>query len=223
MTRIYLLAEGQTEETFVRELLGPHLARMDIFITPIVLSTSRGHKGGVTSYGKVRGQIVRLCKQDAESFVTTMIDLYALPSDFPGKSDSAYPSRGGGAKKSEFLEKRLENDIGQRNFIPYIAAHEFEACLFVDPSQFAEWTMSTEVVKGLKAVADDYGNPEDINEGPATAPSKRILALMPAYEKTFHGPLIAAGVGLESIRAACSHFDAWLSRLERLAVREEAR
>jgi len=28
MMRVYLLVEGQTEETFVRELLMPHFARM---------------------------------------------------------------------------------------------------------------------------------------------------------------------------------------------------
>lgn len=34
-----------------------------------------------------------------------------------------------------------------------------------------------------------------INDDPSTAPSKRILALMPGYEKPFHGPLIACDIG----------------------------
>jgi hypothetical protein len=45
MRRIYLLVEGQTEEAFVNELLTPHYAPMGLFLTPIVVSTSLGHRG----------------------------------------------------------------------------------------------------------------------------------------------------------------------------------
>jgi hypothetical protein len=48
--RLYLLVEGQTEETFVRELL---------FISPIIVRTSPGYKGGVTGYGKTKSQLKR--------------------------------------------------------------------------------------------------------------------------------------------------------------------
>ena len=41
------------------------------------------------SYAKVKPQIVRLCRQDAEAWVTTLFDLYALPTDFPGKAAPA--------------------------------------------------------------------------------------------------------------------------------------
>ncbi len=57
MTRIKLLVEGQTEEVFVRELLQPHYSRMGLYMTPIIVSTSPGYKGGMSSYAKVRPQI----------------------------------------------------------------------------------------------------------------------------------------------------------------------
>jgi hypothetical protein len=60
--------------------------------------------------------------------------------------------------------------------------------------------------------------PEDINDHPKTAPSKRIVAAMRGYQKTFHGPLIACEIGLSAIRQNCPHFDAWLQKLERLGA-----
>src|SRR5258708_7768822 len=62
MTRIYLLVEGQTEEAFVNELLVPHYARLDRFLTPIIVSTSPGYRGGVVSYAKIKPQIEKLCR-----------------------------------------------------------------------------------------------------------------------------------------------------------------
>lgn len=214
MSRAYLLVEGQTEETFVRELLQPHYARMGLYLTPIIVSTSPGHKGGVVSYAKVRPQIERLCKQDADAHVSTMFDLYALPSDFPGKSDLAWPRQGNGQQKASFIESHMAQDIGQENFIPNIMVHEYEALLFVQPERFSDWA-DKDVVTALTAVRQKVA-PEDINDDPRTAPSKRILAVMPGYQKPFHGPLLACDIGLDAMRADCPHFNEWLNRLEAL-------
>lgn len=216
MRRIYLLVEGQTEETFVRELLQPHYACKGLFLTPIIVSTSPGHKGGVLSYAKVRPQIERLCKQDAGARVSTMFDLYALPNDFPGKLDPAWPACGGGRQKAVFVEERMAHDIGRANFIPYIMVHEFEALLFTEPQHFAQWS-DDQTVKTLAAVRRD-AMPEDINDDPRTAPSKRIIGAMSDYQKPFHGPLIACDIGLDAMRADCPHFHCWLQKLESLAI-----
>ena len=217
MKRFLLLVEGQTEETFVRELLEPHYARIGLFMRPIIVRTSPGHKGGVTSYGKVRNQLIRLCRQDRGATVSTLMDLYALPGDFPGKADAAYPVQGSGRQKAEFIEMHLALDINEPNFVPNLMVHEFEAFLFADPERFAEWTDSKALVPALKAVAEAHPTPEDVNDNPHTAPSKRILALMPTFEKTFHGPLIASEIGLDALRRACPHFNAWVTRLEQFS------
>jgi hypothetical protein len=214
MSRIYLLVEGQTEEAFVGELLQPHYARMGLYLTPIIVSTSPSQKGGVVSYAKVRPQIERLCKQESDTHVSTLFDLYALPSDFPGKSDPAWPHQGTGDQKARWVESCLTRDIGRRNFIPNILVHEFEALLFVRPDAFAGWT-DEHAVESLAAARRNTA-PEDINDGANTAPSKRIRAAMPGYQKPVHGPLIACDIGLDAIRADCPHFDAWLRRLEAL-------
>lgn len=217
MTRVYLLVEGQTEDVFVRELLGPHYARTGLYLTPIIVSTSPGHKGGVLSYAKIKPQLLRLCKQDSSAYVTTMFDLYALPGDFPGKNLPSYPSLASGHQKAVFIESHLARDIAQTNFIANLMVHEFEALLFVQPQKFDEWTDDRSVVKKLIAVTQAHPSPEDINDSPLTAPSKRVLAAMSAYQKTVHGPLIACEIGLAPLRGACPHFHAWLQRLDALA------
>ena len=216
MTRLYLLVEGQTEEAFVRELLVPHYAPAGKYLTPIIVSTSPGHKGGVVRYAKIKPQILRLCKQDTGAYVSTLFDLYALPQDFPGKITAGYPAHGTGQQKADFIETRLAQDISQDNFIPNLMVHEFEALLFVQPDKFAEWTGDAKAVQLLHAYAQDYPTPEDINGDPLKAPSKRILSVMPTYQKTVHGPLIACDIGLDAMRAACPHFNAWLQALEAL-------
>lgn len=45
MKRIYLLVEGQTEEAFVNELLVDHYSGLGLYFTPIIVSTSPGHRG----------------------------------------------------------------------------------------------------------------------------------------------------------------------------------
>lgn len=216
MTRIYLLAEGQTEEVFVRELLVPHYARLGLYLTPIIVSTRPGYKGGVVRYEKIKPQIGRLCRQDEGAYVTTLFDLYALPQDFPGKTDAAYPVTGSGQQKAKFLESQLAQDIDQANFIPNLMVHEFEALLFVDTRKFAEWVDNYRIVISLGDQAQQYPTPEDINDSPQTAPSKRILRAMPGYQKTVHGPLIACEIGLDAMRGACPHFNEWLKKLEAL-------
>lgn len=218
MNRVYLLVEGQTEEPFVRELLAPHYTRMGLHLIPILVSTSPGHKGGLVSYVKVKPQIERLCKQDGAACVTTMFDLYALPNDFPGKNGSEWKHQRSGEHKAQLVEAELFLDIGQHNFIPYIQVHEFEALLFVEPRQFAKWTDNS-VVLQIETIAANR-RPEEINDKPATAPSRRILAAMPDYQKPFHGPLIACDTGLDAIRAACPHFGRWLDGLDALAQPE---
>ncbi|MBB4007220.1 DUF4276 family protein [Allorhizobium taibaishanense] len=216
MTRIYVLVEGQTEETFVSEILAPHYRQSGRYLTPIVVTTSPGHKGGVTRYGKVKPQIDRLCKQDAAAWVTTMFDLYALPADFPGKTDPAYKQFSNGADKADYLENRLSADIGRPRFVANLIVHEFEALLFSDIAPFATWTDDDTVLKPLRDLSASTP-PEEINDSPSTAPSKRILAAVPGYQKTFHGPVIASDIGLPTIRQKCPHFSSWLDKLEGLA------
>lgn len=217
MSRVYLLVEGQTEEAFVRELLQPHYGRVGLYLTPILVGTSPGHKGGVVRYARIKPQIERLCRQDAAAHVSTMFDLYALPKDFPGKSHPDYPASSSGGRKADFVEAALARDIQQRNFIANLLVHEYEALLFTQLDAFRTWTDDDKALLPLHAMCRGI-DPEDINDSPQGAPSKRILSALPSYQKTFHGPLIACEIGLDVIRAGCPHFDGWLRKLEALPL-----
>jgi Domain of unknown function (DUF4276) len=61
---------------------------------------------------------------------------------------------------------------------------------------------------------DSASSPEMVNDGTATAPSKRIIRAYPKYVKTFDGPLIIADIGLDLVRQRCPHADRWLANVE---------
>lgn len=218
MKRMLLLVEGQTEETFVRETLEPHFRRFGVSVRATLARTSPGHRGGVVSYGKIRRQLQRLCKTDSHALVSMMIDLYGLPNDFPGRQSANYPAQSSGAEKAGFLEQCMASDIDQRNFIPFLMVHEFEAILFTKPEQFNEWTEDSSVAAEIARVANQFSSPEDINDHPHSAPSKRIASIMPEYVKTAHGPIISEDIGLDTIRQSCPHLRKWLERLEHWAL-----
>ena len=171
----------------------------------------------------MRDDILRKIAQEqgkADVYFTTMIDLYAIDTNSPGFVE-AEKLRHLPEKRVEALEQAFAADIAYWRFIPYIQLHEYEAYLFSDPTQFRLYYPRHEhAIKNLLSVANAHA-PERINDGPTTAPSKRIIAQLPGYEraKTVVGPEVAELIGLEVIRSKCPHFAAWLTRLEQLGVK----
>ena len=102
-------------------------------------------------------------------------------------------------------------------FVPFVIMHEFEGLLFSDCAAFARGIGQLALEPSFQAIRDQFTTPEDINDSPNTAPSKRIINLMPEYDKPLYGNLAALEIGLDCIRQACPHFRNWLSKLEALA------
>lgn len=215
MTRIKVFVEGQTEETFVRDVLDPYFASQGIYLTAILAQTSPGHKGGIVSYAKIRHQIDKLCKDDSHCWITTLIDFYKFPKDAPGRQDESYSGLRDCYDKVNYLQERMATDIGRHNFVPFLMLHEFEAILFCQPEKMAEWLDDVPVGQ-LRQIADSFSSPEEINEGEQTAPSKRIVQHVPRYKKTAHGPIVAEDIGLDAIRVKCPHFNRWLEQIAAL-------
>jgi hypothetical protein len=232
MIRLNMIVEGQTEETFVRDVLGEHLASFGVYAYPRQVETGRKRiasagggkrvfRGGMTSYQKARGDILRWIKQEAHSpdvYVTTMFDLYALPDDFP-QFDEAM-SKATPQLRVAALEDALRADIGFQRFLPYIQLHEFEALVLADPSKIApqfEMEVSDRNVQALIELVQSIP-PEDVDDGEQTAPSKRIDRVFGGYrdDKSSVGPLIVQAIGLPQIRCKCPHFDGWVKQLEAL-------
>lgn len=224
MPRLYLFAEGQTERTFASTVLKPHLANFAVYLSSLLIAHAkkkgRVHRGGGCNYVPMKNDILRLLAQEKGDgvFFTTMIDLYAIHTDFPGLTE-AEKLRHMPYKRVEALEQAFAEDIGDDRFVPYIQLHEYEAYLFSDPARFGHfYCHHGRQIDALKAIADNHDSPELIDDGPHSAPSKRIIAELPDYKdaKSAVGPQVAELIGLDAIRSKCPHFAAWLSRLENL-------
>jgi hypothetical protein len=225
MIRLYLFAEGPTEQSFATEVLRPHLAGFNVILQSAILiaharKKGRVHRGGGRHYLPMKNDILRFLAQEKSPEVrfTTMIDLYAIHADFPGMAEASQVSHIP-YQRVELLEKAFAKDIGDSRFIPYLQLYEYEARLFSDPEKWALfYEGNRSKISALKAIADTVNSPELIDDGLHTAPSKRIIKLFPDYEgaKSVLGPLIAEEIGLTTIRDKCHHFNAWLSRLEQL-------
>ncbi|MCW0219964.1 MAG: DUF4276 family protein, partial [Prosthecobacter sp.] len=64
------------------------------------------------------------------------------------------------------------------------------------------------------AIRACFNTPEEINDSPLTAPSKRIEELVPGYEKPLLGALAILEIGLDTLRKECPNFCQWLEKLE---------
>ena len=84
-----------------------------------------------------------------------------------------------------------------------------------------EWIFkSIHLKENFLQIRNTFATPEEINDSPQTAPSKRIKSLIASYEKPLMGTLGALEIGLLKIRKECKLFDAWLSNLESIPPKE---
>ena len=231
MARLYIFAEGQTEQTYAGTVLKKHLAAFGVYVQgPVLVAHARKggviHRGGGRRYLPMKHDIERFLKQEKadDVFFTTMIDLYALPADFPGR-DEAEQLRNSPHDRVQELEKCFAADVNDPHghptrFIPHIQLHEYEAILFCRPSCFSSFFDDcSKQIEQLEIIAQDHESPELIDDGQHTAPSKRIQEHFPDYAgaKSVAGPRIAEEIGLQAVRGCCPHFHEWLILLESLS------
>jgi hypothetical protein len=179
--RALILVEGQTEERFVKDVLAPALWPHGLFIFPTILVTKRvksgpNFKGGVTNFAKFQNDARHLLNSSAGALVTTLLDYYGLPPDFPGMNTRP---NGPPRQRVSHVEQAIWQHFGSpRHFIPFLALHEFEAWLFsspdVLPGMMEEWMSRQGEFAAIRA---EVSTPEEIDERPEHAPSKRIAAL----------------------------------------------
>jgi len=112
------------------------------------------------------------------------------------------------------LARRMGAGFDKNRFVPFVTMHEFESLLFSNCSAFARGIGRSKLEGAFQKIRDQFESPEEIDDSPQTAPSKRVEVLVPDYEKPLHGTLAALEVGLESMREECPHFDQWLTDLE---------
>lgn len=210
MIRVCVVCEGQTEVQFVISCLAPYLLQNNISAFPVLLQSRAGNQRG----GRVTVErLVNLISKEYHRAdrITTLVDYYGFQNR-QGRTCQ---------QVAQAIHESLTQQIkgyNEQYVLPYLQMHEFEGLLFSEPDAF-EWVTdgwNENTRKQLYAIASEFSNPEDINDSPETAPSKRILNVFPkgTYSKVEHGPLIAETIGMDVIRKKCPLFNSWLNTLE---------
>lgn len=172
----------------------------------ITTNRKQHKKGGVGSYGKFKNEIQRTLGQ-GHVIVTTLIDFFRLPTDFPGYTDDSL--------RVGEIEAAIHADFDNHpDFLPYIQRHELEALMFSSVDGFDFVLDNEEEMERVEQIMTAYPNPEDINNGPETAPSKRLEAIF-SYDKTQDGELIFGEMDINSILEKCPRFAAWIDHIIR--------
>ena len=209
MTRLYAIAEGQSEAAFITQILKPHLEDRRAGLVEVFAPRLSGHHTFARLSWEVRNC---LGKPDADTVVTTMIDLYRIARDFPGLTE---PLNDAPAQKRVLhLEGRFNEEIGDRRFRPYIQVHEFEALLLTNLTVLADQypTFRKELKELAERLNKQFGTPEEVDRD--MPPSRRILQVVPEYDKILDGVAALTKIGLPALRARCPHFAEWCNFLE---------
>jgi hypothetical protein len=229
ISRLLVHVEGPTEETFVNEVLRPHLlgrGYASVAARLVGNARLRSRRGGIRAWPSVKSDILRHLKEDLGCAATTMVDYYRLPA----VGERAWPKRADGAQKAtsekaSLVEEALRSEIvtamgssfNSTRFVPFVTMHEFEGLLFSECQAFAKAISRADLASELAKIREGFETPEDINDSEATAPSKRVENLIPNYEKPLLGTLAALEIGLPTMRTECPHLHQWLLKLEFLA------
>lgn len=216
MKRFVFIVEGETEEAFVNTILRPYFESCG-YCNPVQCFKIKHTQGGMHKYSYVRNDVLNTIYEH-NVIVTTMFDLYALPSSFPGYEEAQAMTNH--LERVTFLEAKMKEDLESlqghqfNNYIPYIQLHEFEALTFSSANSFEALFEDNEMnYKGIREVIDTFSNPEDINDSPETAPSKRMQNLIPGYNKVTYGISLIEYTGIDMILRKCPHFREWIEKL----------
>jgi hypothetical protein len=216
MKQIAALVEGQTEEQFVERVLQPFLnpeARADGFwLQPIVVTTSRT-PAGFTSRGgggwKNYDRGLRVLLGQPHWFkVGLLLDYYAYPRDAPGAV-----ATGSGRVRHQLLLDAMAEEYKDPRFVPGIALHEFETLVIAAAIAGPEFLGGRKAAADLQALAAGFDDVELIDDGPQTAPSKRVVAAWPGYSKTIDGIDAVLDAGFDRVLDHCPSLRQWLDRL----------
>lgn len=217
MKRLIIVVEGDTEKEFIDKVLSPYLFAKGL--RSVNCFKIKHTKGGLTKYQHLKTDLIN-CVYESNVLVSTLIDFYALPKDFPKYEEAkAIVNR---ASRLAFLEKAIVEDLEAEkgkafsNLLPYIQLHEFEALVFSSIDAIKSLYSNEDAKFGeLEQIIAAYPNPEDINDSPRTAPSKRLKnnQLIRGYNKVNDGIMIIEEAGIDNILSKCSRFKTWVETL----------
>ncbi|MDX8340545.1 DUF4276 family protein [Draconibacterium sp. IB214405] len=215
--RIIIICEGPTEREFCKDVLVPYFAPKNIFIEYPLIKKSGG---GIVPWKSLKDQIITHFKQDGSAIVSTLIDYYGIPGDYDYPDWDEAHQETDKSRRMEHLEQGMLQaipDIYRNRFLPYIQLHEFEGILFSELRPFLHNFLEEEFVDyPVFEAIFNCQNPEEINRGRKTAPSKRLLRHIVGYNKVVYGATLAEEIGLAKIRERCPRFNEWINKIENI-------
>ena len=173
--------------------------------------------GGIVAWGTLKKQLIQHLNE-TDVIVTLLIDFYRIKDSFRFpewmEAKTIEPSQA----KMDCLFHQMKSDIQESlrgRFVPYIQLHEFEGLLFSDVSAFKNNFRKGECdFHAIETAIASFPTPEEINNGPNTAPSVRLKNAITGYQKELYGSFLADDIGLQKIRSKCPLFNQWIERLE---------
>lgn len=81
-------------------------------------------RGDVSSYSKIKNEVLMMIHDSSAVDVTTLIDYHALSNDYTNIKN--LPA-GYCYCKVDFMEKSFGGDINNRRAIPFLMLHEFQS------------------------------------------------------------------------------------------------
>jgi hypothetical protein len=85
MKRLIIVVEGDTEKEFIDKVLSPYLFTKGL--VSVNCFKIKHTKGGLTKYQHLKTDLIN-CVYESNVLVTTLVDFYALPKDFPKYDDA---------------------------------------------------------------------------------------------------------------------------------------
>ncbi len=211
MRRVVFLVEGDTELVFINKHVMPYFYQKGyenpMQAQKIITNRKMHKKGGNINYEYLKNDINRVLAQ-GNVIITTFLDFFRIPNNFPGYTIDSL--------KIENMEREVHEQFNYHQFIlPYIQKHEMEALMFSNMEGFNIVVDDDKRLGELENIINQYNNPEDINNHPTTAPSKRLERIF-GYDKVGDGELILEAIGINEMINKCPRFNQWLIQLEEL-------
>jgi len=213
MKRLVFLVEGNSEVVFINQFIIPYLYSLGfenvMHAQPIITNRKQHKKGGMVNYDHLKNDLNRVIAQ-GNVIITTLIDFFKLPPSFPN-----YTTDSQGISD---IEQGVVDDFADfPDLIPYIQKYEFEALMFSKIDGFEIVMDDDKQLREIQDIMNKFPNPEDINNSPQTAPSKRLERIFAIgqerYEKVVHSELIFEMLDIQSILDKCPRFKMWIEKI----------
>ena len=177
-------------------------------VTTSATPTGAHHGGG--HWKHYHAKLQSLLKASHWERVGLLLDYYQYPKGAPEREVATPSGSLDSVGRQSALMTALRAEYPDPRFRPLVVLHEIEALVLaaIDAGR-GDGLLPRQGLAELRQAITRAGGPERVNDGPSTAPSKRLEAADPGYMKTVVGPQLVSEAGLPAVLERCPTFRAW--------------